>query len=354
MELKQLEAFFWVVQLGSVTAAADKLHTTQPNISQRLKNLERELDVTLFTRDKKRLTLTPRGESILTHARQIVRSAQQLSLEAGNREQRMPMVRIGAADMVCMLWLGQMLQRLTAHYPGMMFEIRTDLTVNLRQQLLDGKLDIAFLAGPVPSNQITYCLLGQMPMQWVVHRSLSPARSWLSPKELAQLPILSHTEGSDLYCLMEEWFAHDGVEPPRFHRCNSLATMIQMASAGLGATVLPPKLLREQARKHELIPLETTRAFPSLSFYAAHSKHLHEPLATALLDCTMQAAGKYLHADKGAVLRRRQHRKATGIDPATAAPNETAVPSKRDLPRETTHAWSTQQPPAANVTDIRN
>lgn len=255
----------------------------------------------------------------MVHARQIVRSARQLSLEARSLGKGGQVLRIGATDLICLLWLSELLHLLIAAYPGLTLEVRTDLTVNLRQLLLEGRLDIAFLAGPVPSSQFVTTELGQLPMQWVAPCSLAAQGGRMSPLELARLPILSHTEGSDMYCLMEEWFAEDNVEPPRFHRCNSLATMIRMVSAGLGITVLPPKLLGELHRKRALRPIDTTRAFPRLSFFVAHPRHLHEPLALAVAERAHQVARGYLELPRTAAVRRQSRRSAVVAASAVAS-----------------------------------
>ncbi len=66
--LKQLEAFIWVADLGSFRKAAERLNTTQPNISARLSGLENALDVTLMVRNPGSVQLTPAGQELLVHA----------------------------------------------------------------------------------------------------------------------------------------------------------------------------------------------------------------------------------------------------------------------------------------------
>ena len=63
--LKQLESFVWVAKLGSFRATAERLNTTQPNISVRISQLESVLDVRLFYRDSGSVALTPIGHSLL-------------------------------------------------------------------------------------------------------------------------------------------------------------------------------------------------------------------------------------------------------------------------------------------------
>jgi len=80
LDLKQLEAFVWAVDLGSFSKAADRLNTTQPNISIRIKSLETALKVKLLDRDAGSVRLTSRGQQLIKHARQTLKAADNLVL----------------------------------------------------------------------------------------------------------------------------------------------------------------------------------------------------------------------------------------------------------------------------------
>lgn len=296
MDLKHIETFFWVAHLGSVTAAAERLNTTQPAISQRIRAFEHSLGVPLFTRRKKRLSLTSRGQDLLAHARQIINIVDQIELDMGFPRKKMRLIRLGATDMNCLLWLNDFVAGLSRAHPEFTWEIITDLTINLRRLLLEGKIDFAVLAGPVPNAQFSNYPLGTIEMKWVASHLLHNESDPLSPKELAQMPILSHTTGSDLYCLMEEWFAEEGIEPPRFHRCNALPTMIQLLRSGLGATVLPTALIDSGVADSKLQVLNVAKPFPKLGFFAAYPKNLFAPLAQTITHYASDKARKYFDA----------------------------------------------------------
>lgn len=82
MELRTLRYFVTIAEAGTVTAAAEALHVTQPGVSRQLKSLEVDLGVDLFTRDKGRLELTGAGRSILPLAREILRQSENLRVAA--------------------------------------------------------------------------------------------------------------------------------------------------------------------------------------------------------------------------------------------------------------------------------
>lgn len=72
MDLKQLQYFLTIVEEGSITAAAARLHVTQPPLSQQLKKLEKEFNVVLFERDSRNLQLTAVGQMFADRARQLL------------------------------------------------------------------------------------------------------------------------------------------------------------------------------------------------------------------------------------------------------------------------------------------
>ena len=73
MEIKQLEYFAAAVEYGSLNRAAEKLYTTQPNVSRVLNSLEKELHVTLLERSNKGIKMTPQGEELYGHAMSILK-----------------------------------------------------------------------------------------------------------------------------------------------------------------------------------------------------------------------------------------------------------------------------------------
>lgn len=82
VELRTLRYFVTTAETGTVTAAAEALHVTQPGVSRQLKSLESDLGVDLFTREKGRLELTGAGRSILPLARDILRQSEALRVAA--------------------------------------------------------------------------------------------------------------------------------------------------------------------------------------------------------------------------------------------------------------------------------
>ena len=86
ISFKQLQAFVAVADLQSFRRAADRLNTTQPNISTRIAGLETQIGHSLMTRDAGSVRLTPMGEKLLLEARNVLLSMDRFLLTAGGRQ----------------------------------------------------------------------------------------------------------------------------------------------------------------------------------------------------------------------------------------------------------------------------
>src|SRR5919204_3305683 len=98
MNIRQLETFFWIARLGTFSAAAERLYTSQANVSARIRELEDELDVLLFDRIGRQVQLTVKGRELLAYAEKVVAEAAQLRLAAGKPDMVQGVVKIGMAE----------------------------------------------------------------------------------------------------------------------------------------------------------------------------------------------------------------------------------------------------------------
>jgi len=96
-DFKAIETFMWVVTLGSFRGAAQKLHTTQPAISQRIAQLEREVGVRLLQRDRRMVLPTPSGRQMMVYAEKLIGLRSEMLAVVGDRTPTAPGAGIGFA-----------------------------------------------------------------------------------------------------------------------------------------------------------------------------------------------------------------------------------------------------------------
>ncbi|WP_104399675.1 LysR family transcriptional regulator [Vibrio penaeicida] len=143
MESKPLRYFVTVAELGNVTKAAVALNIAQPALSIAIKKLETELEISLFHRDERRLTLTDEGKVLLPFAKNVIQQLNDAKtamnelkgLEKGE-------VRLGVPSMMGSYYFPEILMGFKASYPNLKLTMVEAGTQSIREMLLGGELDI--------------------------------------------------------------------------------------------------------------------------------------------------------------------------------------------------------------------
>ena len=131
-DFKAIETFMWVVTLGSFRGAAQKLNTTQPAISQRIAQLEREVGVRLLQRDRRMVLPTPSGRQMMVYAEKLIGLRSEMLAAVGDRSAMRGVLRLGVAETIVHTWLPQLIKSVNHAYPNLSLEIEVDITSNLR------------------------------------------------------------------------------------------------------------------------------------------------------------------------------------------------------------------------------
>ena len=251
LNLKQLEAFVWVADLGSFRKAADRLNTTQPNISSRIAALESALKVTLMERDAGSVRLTAKGQHLLEHAREVLKATERLieaSDDAGLFE---GVLRLGVTEMIVHTWLRRFLKLLKERFPNITVELTVDLSANLSKELFDRSIDLALQSGPFNRQTSGAEDLGAYPWIWVASPELGiEPGPGLALSDLAAHPLLTHARNTGSY---EELCAHLREHrdiSPRLVPSSNLAACLHMTVDGMGvAAILAAMVLQGTGRR---------------------------------------------------------------------------------------------------------
>ncbi|MEO6623527.1 MAG: LysR family transcriptional regulator [Burkholderiaceae bacterium] len=291
LTLKQIETFYWTATLGSFTAAAARLNTTQPAISNRIREFELATDAKLFDPAVRLPRVTAKGREVLAVCEQFLNLARTLEKSSGSIPAVGGLVRVGAADTVALTWLPMLMSRLAEQYPQIDVELIVDLSLHLQTRLESRELDIAFLVGPIGDPKIATRHLGNVRNAWMCAPSLLRGhKKTLSPKEMAQIPIFTHSRGTHLHQAMARWFEEHGLRPTRVHGCNSLSTMIRMTIAGLGLSVLPIDMMQEEIGEKRLAVLSSRTGIPPNRFLVAHQSDSFDATMTLISDLAVELA----------------------------------------------------------------
>ena len=209
---RQLEVFVQIARMGSVRAAAEVLHLTQPAASMALAEMERLLEATVFARERGRLRLNTRGRELLPLAQELLeRYAEFGRVGSGAVDQLGGELRVGASNTVGNYRVGELLGDFVRAHPHVSVRLRVSNTAEIMAAMLDHVLELGCVEGPVahPSLEVRHwrddalvvCAPPDHPLarkrrldpedfagaRWVLREPGSATRS-LSERALAALP----------------------------------------------------------------------------------------------------------------------------------------------------------------------
>jgi len=155
ISVRQLEVFVTIAATRSVRAAAERLNVTQPAVSMALAQLERQLGATLFDRHKGRLQLNARGKELLPGAQEVIERLQEmLDTPDGNGAALTGELHIGTSNTVGNYLVGSLLGPFVGHHPDVVLKVNVGNTDAIVSDLLDHRIDIGCVEGPVHHPQI--------------------------------------------------------------------------------------------------------------------------------------------------------------------------------------------------------
>jgi DNA-binding transcriptional LysR family regulator len=269
LDFRSIETFLWVVKLGSFRGAAQRLNTTQPAISQRIAQLEREMGVKLLNRDHRVASPTPSGRQMMVYAEKLIGLRSEMMAEIGDRSAMRGVLRLGVAETIVYTWLPRLIKNVNTIYPNLSLEIEVDITPNLNARLQAQEIELAFVLGPLSGPSVRNRELCDYPVSFVASPSLGLSRGPLTLRDLARFPIITFARKTQPYETVRAMFNRPDLPPIRLHASASLATVIHMAIEGLGIAVMPGAIVENELADGRLQELDTGPKLAPLIFSAS-------------------------------------------------------------------------------------
>ncbi len=239
LDLRALEIFRAVATEGSVSKAAIKLNRVQSNISTRIKQLEQQLNKSLFLRRNRGLTLTPDGQLLLSYAERLL----ELSMEASdalNAGKPSGVFRIGAMESTAAARLPEILSRYQDLYPEVQIELETDTAGGLMDRLRSYDIEVAFLAEPVSFARISTQPVFEEQLILVAPKSFPRLEN---SREVSGKTVVAFEAGCAYRRYLEDWLLEAGIVPGGIIAVNSYLAILACVAAGTGYAVIPQSVL---------------------------------------------------------------------------------------------------------------
>jgi DNA-binding transcriptional LysR family regulator len=242
LDTQHLKAFLLVAETGSFSLAAEKLHLTQPAVSKRVAQLEQQLNVSLFDRIGRTISITEAGEALLPHARAV-----RLELQAAEQSVRdlagevRGRLRLATSHHIGLHRLPPVLSFFNREFPAVHLDIDFMDSEQAYDLTLRGEVELAVVTlAPAAVPHIVTRTIWTDPLDFMVQIGHELAqRKTLDIKELSQYPAI--LPGLNTYTgqIVKQLFERRNLPMQIAIATNYLETIRMMASVGLGWTVLP-------------------------------------------------------------------------------------------------------------------
>lgn len=244
MNLRDLKYIIAVAETHHFGKAAERCYVSQPTLSGQIKKLEDELGVALFERTSRTVEITPVGEAIVRHARDIIEQADVIEqLAQAHQDPLAGPLRIGAIPTLSPYLMPLILMPLKKRHPHMTLVLSEELTDTLLERLRNHEIDAALLATPVDEPDLDAMPLFDEPF-WIAYPRKHAFYTYekITRRDLDNENLLLLAEG---HCLAKQAMDVCRIRERGTRgemadlRAASLETLIQLVRAGFGVTLVP-------------------------------------------------------------------------------------------------------------------
>lgn len=292
MELRNIETFIRLTELGSFSRTAESLGYSQSTVTVQIQQLEKELGFFLFERIGKRVVLTNLGKSFLSMAKEMKKTEEQM-LHLGTKGKEVSgVLRVGGIESLINPYSADLIKEYNRRFPKVTLEIKTSHTAELLQMIKENSLDIAVGFGRRIADRDCHIVFARpYRLLFVAHseNELS-TRKKISLKEALAQPLLL-TERNSIYRQeLEEMAAEEGIPISSLMEIDNTMILLELVKRGLGISFLPNYIFRGNTSDTKISKLDVkgcTRKFWCQIFH--HRKKWISPAIKAFIDLTIES-----------------------------------------------------------------
>lgn len=257
MNSRQLKVFRTVAEMGNFTRAARELNIVQPAVSNAIKKLEEELELTLFVRKDKSVTLTTEGEVLLKNARIIMGQFKKAELEMIElREMERGEVRLGVTNTLGMYYLPKIIKPFKRKYPKLNFSVQVFGLRKMQQLIEEDQIDMgAVILDDMSKNmdgchfftdEIVACAATTHPFA---------QREVVSHREFVREPLIGFTRGTYQREIIETTCRQEKIVPNTIFETNLIPLIKDVVAEGYGVTSFLRPVVEDDPR-FKIIPFD--------------------------------------------------------------------------------------------------
>jgi DNA-binding transcriptional LysR family regulator len=253
VELHHLKTFLTVSKFDSISQASRELFLTQSSVTNRIKELERELGFPLFERVGRNIRLTSEGKAYIPYAQHGLSIMDEAAQQMDKHSQSKGIVTLSSMSNICTYVLPGWLAKFRKRYPDILIKIKTEHSRPIVDQVLRASIDIGLVRGPIHHNG-----LYSHPLYYEkIVPVASPEHPWCRKKhicitEFEGRTVIAYNRFSRIWARLEKWFGDHGVNVEIHFDLDHVETAKLMVLNGHGIAFLPFYTVQEEILQGKL------------------------------------------------------------------------------------------------------
>ncbi len=238
LEIKHLKMVSTLADTQNMTKAASMLFISLSALSQQLKDIETKLEVSLFSRARKKMTLTPTGQKVLKTARQVIETLEDTELEiaklvSGDTGE----LKVGTQCMFCYKWLPGVMEKFQGKFPNIEFEIGN--SEDVFKELESLKFDLIITGAPVDDNRFSFLPLFEDQMVCIMPTDHAlTAKPFLDFKDFDDASLIFNSDrGKTIF--NRYGLVPVDTKPKKMMTVGQPQAIIEMVMSGFGLSLFP-------------------------------------------------------------------------------------------------------------------
>ena len=258
LELRHLRLVLTVATLGSLTAAADRLHLTQSALSHQLRDIEDRLGTPLFLRRNRRMIPTAAGQRVLESASSILAEIERTETAVRRlAHDRQGLLRVATECYTCYHWLPGALQEFSVTCPSVDVRIEVEATARPLPALLNGTLDLALMTSPVRDKRLATTPLFRDELLVLAAKDHPLARKpYVRASDLAAETILTYSPKEEMF-VFQKLLTPAGIDP-KVRQVQLTEVILEMVRAGMGLAILARWVVQPYLESRAIVGLRLT------------------------------------------------------------------------------------------------
>lgn len=288
MTIRHLQIFVAVADCGKMRAAAERLHISQPSVSQAVRELESYYNIKLFERLSQRIYITETGKKLLPYARHIIDSFETMEgfindTSAGN------VIRVGGSVSVGTRLLPPMIKSLENEVPDVDVCVIVDNTAAIEGKIQRSELDIAVVEGIVRSDELVKKDIYDDELVLVVgpeHELFN--HPGIKLKELTKHALISRESGSVERNQFEQFLLEHDIKMKNKWSCSNTETIKKAVLNGEGIAILSRMMIEKEIAAGEVrvLNVENTRMKRKIKLIYHKNKYISQSMKQFIDICT--------------------------------------------------------------------